>query len=1194
MPPPRPLRAALTALAFAAATVGAAARADPPGGNQVAPTPGAAALLGNEDPGLGTSVPDLGAALGRDLAGKPIRRVEVITLGGRWGSAFGVTSVRPGEPASLEAARRIMREALATGQFARAAVEAFAEDGGVVLRLDVLPRRIIDDPVKINGGVLDRAETLDAAEVGAGGEITAPRLPDIAARVRRFYERHGFPSADVRVEVADTDKPDRIILTIDVTPGAPRTVTERVFVIGAGKPFVVDPAADREVGELRSSYKLGRGARADEPALMDADRDLGEVLRQNGFFRAEVRHAVRPAGAGTELVVYVFPGPRFVPAFEGNRAFDVVDLLAALDLKKVPDAHGSELVDRLRAFYVARGFLDADVRMVEKGRPEDAVHTLAFTLREHRQVRVTRRVFPCLQGEISPDDIGAEIDSFLEEELPGAEVFGPVDPRAINRLLGPTSGMGGRGRPADLRPRLTYAPETYDRALKHVRDVLHSKGYLNAVVGPIAVLLRDTCSKLSPAGHCIPVPPKAKLAARCLKDSLGLPVPEPPVPAEHTCRPDPAKSVECSTEMTVRIPIALGPQTALYDLAFEGNRSLSSAALGKIAALPLGTPLSSVDLEAARLRVLDAYRLLGFAYADVRAETEPSPDRTRARVRFYVTERERVIVTGEPAFVIKGATRTSEALILRRVALRKGQPYRSDWARRTEERVATLGTFSSVSVALEDADVPERRKRVVITVVERQPQYLEQRPGFSTGEGIRYTFEYGHRNLGGLAISATLRVQLSYLPDALILDSAVLQNYSKLSVLQRLERRDTLSFTIREIGLGPLVSLSVDAIDLNDNQRDYGINKEAIVPTLTYRPLRQLTTQLGISTEFNDVTVFDEATLSDTSTLLRAPQGLTIALAERLGFTADYRDSPFNATKGVLFSTSLEHVNAFPLDETATVQSHFLRFSGRVAGYVTRFGVTLAVSLAMGANVQLFSGSQSYPDRLFFMGGVDSVRAFLADAMVPQDIADKIKTVGVPVTRDPQSGLPLGQLAAAPELPAHRPARPDNRRRGAPRRRPVDQPARRAAHPPLQDGVGRGRHGRVPRHGEPVARSDPVPLRQRRAPLRARRRAAGAHADRPHRAGLRVQPQPPPLGGRGGVPLLDRAVLRDAAASPSRCTSSRCRSRSARRAARPWRPWSPRRRRGTDPRWCRCRGRRGRRRSRGPRSRRRGPARTGR
>ena len=48
------------------------------------------------------------------------------------------------------------------------------------------------------------------------------------------------------------------------------------------------------------------------------------------------------------------------------------------------------------------------------------------------------------------------------------------------------------------------------------------------------------------------------------------------------------------------IPIALGPQTTLYDLAFEGNHVFNSRELGRVADLSLGEPLSSVELDALR------------------------------------------------------------------------------------------------------------------------------------------------------------------------------------------------------------------------------------------------------------------------------------------------------------------------------------------------------------------------------------------------------------------------------------------------------------------------------------------------------------------------------------------------------------------------------------------------------------------
>jgi outer membrane protein assembly factor BamA len=999
----RPLRAALTALLTAlAATLASGAQAAPPATAPTAQqeTPGSKAILAGEDPSIGGTVPDLGDAPPRDLVGKPIVRIDVVTAGGRWVAPLTLTKVRPGEAASPEAARRLMGEVLETGRFARANVEAFAEGDGVVLRLNVLPRRLVAT-LKVRGGALDDAETLEAAGVAVGGELTAPQLDDIAARLRRFYDRHGYPAADVQADATDTDEPGKVFLSVVITPGKPRTVTSVVYVFDS-------PVSEREVGGLKSGYRVSAGARVDEPVLSDADHELTESLRQHGFVRAAVTHAVKDVGAYSYLYVFLKPSSRLVPSFDGQHAFDAGDLEQALNLEKAPEERSGELIDRLRAFYVTRGFPDAEVSMVETGKPSDAVRYLAFTIREHRQVRVSKPVFPCLDPKgLDPDVVSREIGSFLEEELPGGDTFSPPDPRVIERTFGPTQGTGGRGVPTPLNPLLTYAPETYERALKHLRDLLHSKGYLNAVVGPMSAV-RATCDRRSRTDACVPLPPRVPIVERCLKDSLGLPLPEPTVPESASCKPDPAHDVECSPEISLRIPIALGPQTVLYDLAFDGNKSLSGAELARVAALPLGSPISSVELEAARGRVLDAYRLRGYAYADVRTQAEPSPDRTRARIRFYVTERAEVTVTG---FVVKGAARTSESLILGRVALKLGAPFRQDWVRLTEERIATLGTFSSVTVSLENGDVPERRKRVIITVVEVLPQFFESRPGFSTGDGLRFSFEWAHRNLGGLAISVGLRVQFSYLPDGLILDPQVRANYdANLSnILLRLERRDTLSFTFPEIGLGPLVSLSLDAIDLNDNQRDYGIMKEAIVPTVAYRPFRQLNAQLGVSAEYNFVKIFNDAAQNATLSTLRAPEGKTVALAQRGSLTVDYRDKPLNATRGGFASASIEHVDAFPAGTDATEKSHFFRFTGRVAGYIPLpAGIRIAASVGVGYNLQLTSKSKTYPDRLFFLGGVDSVRAFLADTVVPQDVSDRILAASRTVL-SPQSGLPVGQ-----------------------------------------------------------------------------------------------------------------------------------------------------------------------------------------
>jgi outer membrane protein assembly factor BamA len=477
--------------------------------------------------------------------------------------------------------------------------------------------------------------------------------------------------------------------------------------------------------------------------------------------------------------------------------------------------------------------------------------------------------------------------------------------------------------------------------------------------------------------------------------------------------------------MSLHIPIQLGPQTILYDIVFEGNRALSAETLLDIADFPLGAPFSNVELDAATARILTAYRDEGYAYATVRAEVDTSPDKTRARARFVANEHKPVIITG---YEVRGAVRTSEALIISRLALCQDlddcsdeeKYYKRGLVRDSEEQIATLGTFSSVSISLEDPEIPQERKRVIITVLEDRSQYIEPLIGFSTGEGVKGAIEYGHRNIGGQAVSLTVRLELAFLPDFLILDSDVRHNYQELTISERLERRNSVTLRFPNVGLGPKVDLVFDGVDVRDNHRDFGLTREALIPTLSHRfgyqseevldrivtdelrpkvLRRTVTTQTGASAEVNDVTLFGAEDLNaaiqqnqSLSRLLRVPEGRTIALAQRLSVTWDRRDNALAATMGTLVSAGVEHVSAFPLDESATIRSEFLKFTARGAFYVplTKAGLSLAFSLAAGYNLQLREDSETYPDRLFYLGGVNTVRGFQLDEMVPHDVAQRI------------------------------------------------------------------------------------------------------------------------------------------------------------------------------------------------------------
>ncbi|MEO6599376.1 MAG: POTRA domain-containing protein [Polyangiaceae bacterium] len=964
------------------------------------------------------SAPDLSAYLGQ-----PIARIVVLTEGGRWPSTPTIEHAKIGQLMTTDLVRRVLQELGDTGHFAdlRASVDADAD--GVKLVIRVVPRRLIAS-IRVSPGSLDQDDVLRAAAVRVGSALTAAELGAMQTRVMQLYTRRGYDRAHVIVEALDTDDPYAVVLTVDVASGPARIIAIRRFSVWP------DPEA-LGMAEALAGYTIGVGDRANEDALSDADRALEADLKTRGFHRAKVAHEVSGrAPAVLRVSVYAYAKVRF--RFQGNRHFDASQLENVLDVESTSDLSPSALIEKIAKFYRERGFFDVEISYSERGSPSDPMQDVVFVVREGKLVHVVAREYPCLTGGRTPQQVGSEIDSFLSE-LPGGRVFDAVDPAVVDSLYGPRSETGTRVASEELSPWAVYAPDVYDRAIKHVQDLYRSEGYLSANVGPVQVL-RRACAPRSPVGQCIPIGPARRPVTACRYDSIGLPLEEAPVDSTLSCVPDPKHGVKCEPSLVLHLPIKLGPRATLYDLGFEGNRAIVEKDLQQVADLSLGDAVSQVEIEKARRRVLDEYAERGFAFAEVETALDLSLDHTRARVRFIVSEREQVSIS---RIVVHGAERTSESLIRSRIALKMGGLYQRSLVRKTEERVATLGVFSSVSVGFEDPYVPARQKVVVVEVEERVPQYLDVRPGFSTGEGFRVSFEYGHRNLGGQAITLTLRSQLGYLPSAFILERDVQKKYDELHVGERLERRDTATVEFPNIGLGPLFRLSVEGVDVRDNARDYGLSKDAGIVTLAYRPDRRVSVQLGVSLERNYAQIFGDdqkdalkCYLQDhpqQQALFRVPQGVSIALAQRLGLTWDRRDNPLDATSGTFFAASVEHVHANPEDSSVSqdtgcgggmpittgkpliapfqsVPSDFLRYTSRVAGYIrlSDKGLALAMSFRWGVIQHLLPGSQTYPDRLFFMGGVDSLRGFLQDSLVPQDIAKRLL--------DPSSGLSLNDV----------------------------------------------------------------------------------------------------------------------------------------------------------------------------------------
>jgi len=469
-------------------------------------------------------------------------------------------------------------------------------------------------------------------------------------------------------------------------PGPPRTISLRRFGVWP------DPEAEGMADAL-SGYAIGKGDRANEDALSDADRALEAELRNRGFHHAKVSHQLSGERQTRLLVsVYAYSKVRF--RFEGNRHFDGDRLENVLDVENASDLSPAALTEKISKFYREHGFFDVQVQYSERGRIEDPIQDIVFVVREGGLVHVVAREYPCLTGSRTPEQVGSEIDSFLSE-LPGGRILDAVDPAVLDSLHGSTGDAGKRVVPEQLSPWQVYDPEVYDRAIKHVQDLYRSEGYLSASVGPVQVL-RRACAARSPAGRCLPIGPERRPPTACRYDTIGLPLSEAAVDPTLSCVPDPKRGVRCEPSLVLHLPVKLGPRATLYDLGFEGNRVIVEKELQAIADLQLGAPVSQVEIEKARRRVLDEYAERGFAFAEAETALDLSLDHTRARVRFIVSEREPVRVS---RIVVHGANRTKESLIRSRTALEVGGLYRRSLVRKTEERLATLGVFSTEEAA---------------------------------------------------------------------------------------------------------------------------------------------------------------------------------------------------------------------------------------------------------------------------------------------------------------------------------------------------------------------------------------------------------------------------------------------------------------------------------------------------------------
>lgn len=879
------------------------------------------------------------ASIPEGLEGKVVVAIEVIGAGRELTSEE--VGLEVGDRVTRHAIRVAIQTLLGPGRQADVQVDIRAEQEGARVIFHVRPQRTVRR-LELRGlGWMPEPAARRRLKIEPGAELTDEVLQQSIQRLLAEYSDRGFLNAWVDVKLRDTDDPSQKTVVLEVHEEDATTIASVQL---KGDPVPAESGLGADLGL--------RGARLDRETIDEQVRKAEQLLRAKGWLEAKLGSFRLQGGRSGGLVLDSHIGPRYTLVVLGHTPLSKEQVEASLQLDKTgieEEASLAAMGRKVRELYQRQGFHDVSVEVDRETGRKPGEAFVVVRIRPGRQLIVQELRFPGA-GHFAASFLRGQVHTYLQEELGRKSIIEPFDPDTAH-LITRSREIRARHSPAphDYDPRTVFYADAYAKAVEHLVELYHDEGYLDVRIDE----------------------PKLKRG------------------------PDGKANVE--------IAIVEGPRTHLYRVDLRGNEALSSASLLRTTKLRRGMPFNHLFLRDAIDSMLERYREAGYLYARIESELHYSTDRTRVEVVLHIVERFEVRI-GE--VLVEGAELTSEGLIRDVARIPRGELLRPSTLRAAQERLLTLGIFSGVTVEARDPGLPSATKDVLILVKERKRQVLDGSVGVSTGEGLRGSVQYGYRNIFGLAMGFDARVRFAY-QFFFLQDRGLEDRLLALPLEDQLERRLSVGLTFPYVGLDQLRA-SLTGTHQRENERDFGYTKYAVDLTLAYRPSRKLDIALSQGLEHNDVGLFSqdiesiEQLLLETNDprlrrLLLVPEGRSSLVATQLTASLDLRDNAFNPTRGAYLTGGIEWARMLGAQRidiggmTEELISHHLKLTVALSGYFPIApGLTLAAQAQFGRIVHLQDRSETYPNRLFFMGGINTIRGYADDTMVPQDLADEI------------------------------------------------------------------------------------------------------------------------------------------------------------------------------------------------------------
>ena len=420
-------------------------------------------------------------------------------------------------------------------------------------------------------------------------------------------------------------------------------------------------------------------------------------------------------------------------------------------------------------------------------------------------------------------------------------------------------------------------------------------------------------------------------------------------------------------EVTVQVFINEGPLTRIRNIDFKGNQQVTNKELLEVLRLNPGGPLNLSLLEEGFDVIERSYLQKGFL--DIKINNPNNVIKyynndTQVDILFEIYEGPQIKVGN---ISVQGNQKTKSYVILRELAFQPGDILTQDLIKESRYRLQQTGLFSSIDITLPEAGSSLEERTVLVRVTERNPGLLRFVVGVNSESylTLRGIVGLGYRNLLGTARGINTNLELKFTDFNFLQYDIGVSYYEPFIFGSRTRGR------IHFDHLKDIIPYSSNERRIRDQTSLHFLLEREISRKIT---LLYSLWKLDIERQYSD------------QVENVGPRSIIGSIGP--GIELDYRNNPFNTTKGTYSTFNVDFADPL-LGSRQSIQ--FLSLLGKFNLYTPLFSskVVLANSIAGGYITNLNRDISEIPEsRVFLLGGQSSIRGYQLNS-IPR-IADLV------------------------------------------------------------------------------------------------------------------------------------------------------------------------------------------------------------